>query len=120
MDQAFADAAAVGVTVTVAAGDNGSSDDPNGQTSVHCDFPASSPHALACGGTRLIGNTTSFAINSEVVWNELASNEGAGGGGVSDVFPGRRGRRTPGCRPQRPAAAAAGAACPTWRATPTR
>ena len=88
MDQAFADAAAVGVTVTVAAGDNGSSDDPNGQTSVHCDFPASSPHALACGGTRLTGNTTSFAITSEVVWNELASNEGAGGGGVSDVFTG--------------------------------
>jgi kumamolisin len=54
---------------------------------VHCDFPASSPHALACGGTKLIGNTSSFAITSEVVWNELASNEGAGGGGVSDVYP---------------------------------
>jgi len=87
MDQAFADAAALGATVTVAAGDNGSSDDPSGQTSVHCDFPASSPNALACGGTRLVGNTSSFAITSEVVWNELASNEGAGGGGVSDVFP---------------------------------
>ncbi len=86
MDQAFADAAALGVTVTVAAGDNGSSDDPSGQMSVHCDFPASSPRALACGGTRLIGNTSSFAITSEVVWNELSSNEGAGGGGVSDVF----------------------------------
>jgi kumamolisin len=87
MDQAFADAAALGVTVTVAAGDNGSSDDPSGQASVHCDFPASSPNALACGGTKLIGNTSSFAITSEAVWNELASNEGAGGGGVSDVFP---------------------------------
>jgi kumamolisin len=87
MDQAFTDAAALGVTVTVASGDNGSSDDPSGQTSVHCDFPASSPYALACGGTKLIGNTSSFAISSEVVWNELASNEGAGGGGVSDVFP---------------------------------
>jgi kumamolisin len=87
MDQAFADGAALGVTVTIAAGDNGASDDPSGQTSVHCDFPASSPHALACGGTKLIGNTSSYAITSEVVWNELASNEGAGGGGVSDVFP---------------------------------
>jgi len=87
MDQAFADAATLGVTVTVAAGDNGASDDPSGQTSVHCDFPASSPHALACGGTTLIGDTSSSAISSEVVWNELASNEGAGGGGVSDVFP---------------------------------
>jgi kumamolisin len=87
MDQAFADGAALGVTVTVASGDNGASDDPSGQTSVHCDFPASSPHALACGGTKLIGDTSSSAIASEVVWNELASNEGAGGGGVSDVFP---------------------------------
>ena len=87
MDQAFADAAALGATVTVAAGDNGSSDDPSEQTQVHCDFPASSPNALACGGTKLIGNTSSFAITSEVVWNELASNEGAGGGGISDVFP---------------------------------
>jgi kumamolisin len=87
MDDAFSDAAALGVTVTVAAGDNGSSDDPSETTQVHCDFPASSPHALACGGTTLIGNTSSFAITSEVVWNELASNEGAGGGGVSDVFP---------------------------------
>jgi kumamolisin len=87
MDSVFADAAALGVTVTVAAGDNGSSDDPSGQTSVHCDFPASSPNALACGGTKLIGSTATFAVSSEVVWNELASNEGATGGGVSDVFP---------------------------------
>jgi kumamolisin len=87
MDQVFSDAAALGVTVTVAAGDNGSSDDPSEQTQVHCDFPASSPYALACGGTKLIGNTSSFAIRSEVVWNELANNEGAGGGGVSDVWP---------------------------------
>jgi kumamolisin len=87
MDQAFADGAALGVTVTVAAGDNGSSDDPSEQTQVHSDFPASSPNALACGGTKLVGNTSSFAITSEVVWNELATGHGAGGGGVSDVFP---------------------------------
>jgi len=87
MDSAFADAAALGVTVTVAAGDNGSSDDSTTTTGVHCDFPASSPNVLACGGTTLIGDTSTFTITSEVVWNELASNEGATGGGVSDVFP---------------------------------
>jgi kumamolisin len=87
MDSAFADGAALGVTITVAAGDNGSSDDPSSQSGLHCDFPASSPNALACGGTKLAGSTSTFAISSEVVWNELASNEGAGGGGVSDVFP---------------------------------
>jgi kumamolisin len=86
MDSAIADAAVLGVTVTVAAGDNGSSD---GQADgkPHCDFPASSPHALACGGTRLTGDLATDAITSEVVWNELASGEGATGGGVSDVFP---------------------------------
>jgi kumamolisin len=87
MDAAFADAAALGVTVCVAAGDNGSSDDPNSTNGVHCDFPASSPHALACGGTKLTGDTSTYTITSEVVWNELANREGAGGGGVSDVFP---------------------------------
>ena len=87
LDAAFADAAALGVTVTVASGDNGSSDDPSGGTGVHCDFPASSPNALACGGTKLTGDTNTYTITSEVVWNELANGEGAGGGGVSDVFP---------------------------------
>jgi kumamolisin len=87
MDSVFADATALGVTVTVAAGDNGSSDDPNSTSGVHVDFPASSPHVLACGGTQLIGNLNTNTITSEVVWNELANNEGAGGGGVSDVFP---------------------------------
>jgi kumamolisin len=87
MDSAIADGAVLGVTVTVAAGDNGSSDDPNNPNSVNVDFPASSPNALACGGTRLIGDVSTFTITSEVVWNELANNEGAGGGGVSVVFP---------------------------------
>jgi kumamolisin len=86
LDSAVADAAVLGVTVCVAAGDNGSSDDPNSVNGVHCDFPASSPHALACGGTKLVGNVSTSTITSEVVWNELANHEGAGGGGVSDAF----------------------------------
>ena len=85
MNAAMSDAAALGITVCAAAGDNGSSDDVNdGQ--VHVDFPASSPYALGCGGTKLIADTNTGAISSEVVWNELASNEGATGGGVSDQF----------------------------------
>jgi kumamolisin len=87
MDTAIADAAVLGTTVCVAAGDNGSSDNPSSQNGVQCDFPASSPHALACGGTKLIGDVSTFTITSEVVWNELANNEGAGGGGVSVDFP---------------------------------
>ncbi|MBV9611627.1 MAG: S8/S53 family peptidase, partial [Acidobacteriaceae bacterium] len=63
---AFHDAALLGITVCVAAGDNGSSDgDPSG---VHVDFPASSPWVLACGGTRLVGSNGK--IESETVWND--------------------------------------------------
>jgi len=80
-DSAFAEAGMLGVTVTVASGDNGSSDGVS--TGNHVDFPASSPNALACGGTSLqISGTT---IASETVWNDGASG-GATGGGVSDVF----------------------------------
>lgn len=84
MNSALQDAATLGVTVTVAAGDDGSTD---GETDgkLHVDFPASSPYALACGGTTLVGSGTT--ITSEVVWNETASNEGATGGGVSASFP---------------------------------
>lgn len=82
LDQACQAAAALGVTITVASGDNGSTDGATGNT---VDFPASSPHVLACGGTKLVASGTS--ISSEVVWNEQASNEGATGGGVSNVFP---------------------------------
>ena len=81
MDEACQSAAALGVTITVAAGDNGSTD---GGTGNNVDFPASSPHVLACGGTKLDANGAT--IVSEVVWNELANNEGATGGGVSNVF----------------------------------
>lgn len=83
MQSALQDAAALGVSVTVAAGDSGSGDgDTDGQP--HVDFPASSPYALGCGGTTLAASAT--AISSEVVWNETASNEGATGGGVSVDF----------------------------------
>ena len=84
LDQAMADAAALGVTITVAAGDNGSSDGQSGG-GAHVDFPASSPHALACGGTSLRGNAATGVISSETVWNDGASG-GATGGGVSDTF----------------------------------
>ena len=81
-DAAFQTAAALGVSVCVAAGDGGSSD---GETDnlARVDFPASSPHALACGGTSLVASGN--AIASEVVWNDGPSS--ATGGGISDIFP---------------------------------
>ena len=84
---ALADAAALGVTVCCAAGDDGSSDirtvsQRDGKP--HADFPASSPFALACGGTKLTGTGTT--IQSETTWNE-GNRRGATGGGVSVAFP---------------------------------
>jgi len=75
-NQTFMSAAALGVTITAAAGDNGSSD---GQTDgkAHVDFPASSPYVLACGGTKL-------EKTKETVWND--GDGWATGGGISDIF----------------------------------
>ncbi len=81
LDDACQSAAALGVSITVASGDNGSSDGASGN---NVDFPASSPHVLACGGTELIGSGTT--ITSEVVWND-GTDGGATGGGYSVLFP---------------------------------
>ena len=83
MDQAFADAVLLGVSVTAAAGDDGSAD--NQASGVHADFPASSPHTLGCGGTTLELDSSDKVV-SEVVWND-GGQGGATGGGVSDQFP---------------------------------
>jgi kumamolisin len=83
LDAACQSAAALGVTITVASGDNGSSDGVSDNKN-HVDFPASSPHVLACGGTRLAGSGST--ISSEVVWNDQPQG-GATGGGYSTVFP---------------------------------
>jgi kumamolisin len=84
MDDAFVDAAALGVTVTAAAGDDGSSDRV-GDGKAHVDFPASSPHVLACGGTRLTADARTGKVSSETVWNNGAG-AGATGGGFSTTF----------------------------------
>jgi kumamolisin len=85
-DQLLQSAASLGVTVCVAAGDNGSADfaadDPNWDKKAHVDFPASDPFALACGGTQLTASST--AITKEVVWDD-GKNDGTGGG-VSRFF----------------------------------
>ncbi len=81
-DSAFQDAAALGVTVCCASGDSGSSDGVS-DGRAHVDFPASSPHVLACGGTHVA--SAQGRLSSEVVWNGGASG-GATGGGVSEIF----------------------------------
>jgi kumamolisin len=80
MDTTCQSAAALGVSITVASGDNGSSDGTNTDA---VDFPASSPHVLACGGTKLVASN---GQRSETVWNDQPQG-GASGGGYSKVFP---------------------------------
>ncbi|HZS25521.1 MAG TPA: S53 family peptidase [Gaiellaceae bacterium] len=80
-DDVFADAATLGVTVLAAAGDHGAGD-AAGDGKAHADFPASSPHVVACGGTTLVGRDGTTV--SEVVWND--GDGWATGGGISAFF----------------------------------
>ena len=87
LEQALEEAAAIGVTVCVAAGDNGSADEVLAQWDhkPHVDFPASSLTLWPAAVTTL---AASSVPNSpvETTWNEGASG-GATGGGVSNFFP---------------------------------
>ena len=82
IDQRLQAAALLGITVCVASGDDGSGDQES-DGRAHVDFPASSPHVLAVGGTMLAGDT-------DVVWwqspGERSGGGGATGGGVSVTF----------------------------------
>jgi kumamolisin len=81
VNEAFQRAALAGITISVAAGDQGSTEDlPDHRQ--HVDFPASSPWVLACGGTRVIASQG--VISSETVWND--GPDSATGGGISALF----------------------------------
>lgn len=84
LNDALQAAVALGVTVCVACGDSGSSDGV-GDGAEHVDFPASSPYALGCGGTRM--TASNGQIVSETVWDSDGTSGGATGGGVSATFP---------------------------------
>jgi kumamolisin len=74
MDQAIKAAAAIGVTVLSASGDNDAND---GTGSPITDYPAASPYGTGCGGTSLMAQGGGGL--SEVVWND-GQGGGTGGG----------------------------------------
>ena len=78
--------AQLGITVCVSTGDDGSEAQVQ-DGHAHVNFPATSPYALAVGGTTLHarkGANGQMAV-TEVVWND---GPGSGtGGGVSDITP---------------------------------
>jgi kumamolisin len=87
INQSLQEAAMIGVTVCVAAGDDGSSDAIS-DGHAHVDFPSSSPFALAVGGTTI---TAKDGSQPDIAWKEgdglRADNGGSTGGGVSVKFP---------------------------------
>jgi kumamolisin len=83
-NQVLQEAAAIGVPVFAAAGDDGATDSRTDHH-LHVDFPAASPFAVGCGGTKLVA-TASGKRSGETVWNELATGHGATGGGFSAFF----------------------------------
>jgi kumamolisin len=87
INETLQDAARVGMTVCIAAGDDGSSD-AVADGHAHVDFPSSSPFVLSVGGTTI---PTKGETKPDIVWKEgdglRADNGGSTGGGVSAVFP---------------------------------
>jgi kumamolisin len=83
----FQVAAHLGITVCVATGDQASFcvpiDSPYFDANAHVSFPASSPYALACGGTHIVSPILGDPV--EEVWHPAC---GVGtGGGISRYFP---------------------------------
>jgi kumamolisin len=87
INESFKAAAMLGITICIAAGDDGSSD---GVTDGHAhpDFPSSSPYVLTVGGTTVRNG----GAGSDVVWFEGTGTRGgsfvngSSGGGVSERF----------------------------------
>ena len=86
-EAAFQDAANLGIPVCVSAGNAGWFEKTSSR---QVEFPASAPHALACGGTRLLASDG--AIINEMVWNSAVTDSQDKevrqriGGGVSHFF----------------------------------
>ncbi len=86
-DAEFKLAAAAGISVFSASGDDGASDCSFfGTTAPSVDFPASDPYVTAVGGTTL--DTAAGGANREVSWGTPDTGSGGGGGGgVSTLYP---------------------------------
>ena len=86
VNQSLLAVAQLGITVCISTGDDGSEAQVQ-DGHAHVNFPATSPYALAVGGTTLHarkGANGQMAV-TEVVWNDGPGS--GGGGGISDVTP---------------------------------
>ncbi len=85
---AFKDARAHGVTVLASSGDDGATDAESDATTLYPfrvdSWPSTDPLVTSVGGTMLNLDDNGNRLSPDVVWND---GFGAGGGGVSGVFP---------------------------------
>ena len=81
----FQEAAAQGMTIISASGDDGSEDCFPAPPTLQVDDPASQPFVTGVGGTTLSENPSTGARLGETVWDDGAS-EGATGGGISSFW----------------------------------
>jgi kumamolisin len=83
IERIFQAAAHLGITICCSSGDHGVIEADDRPWTVP--YPASSPHVLACGGTRLdVGPTGKL---KETVWNQWRELGLATGGGISRLHP---------------------------------
>ncbi|MGO8672337.1 MAG: choice-of-anchor tandem repeat GloVer-containing protein, partial [Capsulimonadaceae bacterium] len=81
---AFEQMATQGQSIYAAAGDDGAYGDGE---SLSVDDPASQPYMVGVGGTSLTTNGAGGSWASETTWNDLDEGYGAGGGGISELWP---------------------------------
>jgi|GEM_PF-924139 len=92
----FAQAAAQGQSVFVASGDAGSEACRNEPDTLAVNYPASDPNVTSVGGSEMINSGITNG-SGDIVWNDCQNSTdtscsqdgfgGAGGGGVSSLFP---------------------------------
>ena len=83
----FQQMGAQGQTIYAAAGDNGAYDTGSRRNGLSVDDPASQPYVCGVGGTTLTTSGAGGAYLSETTWNSGSVAGGAGGGGISTVWP---------------------------------
>jgi len=83
-NEIFQQFAAQGQSLYASSGDSGAFD--NG-TTISVDDPASQPYVVGVGGTSLTIASAGGAWLAETTWNGGSIKDGAGGGGISSVWP---------------------------------
>lgn len=86
-NRTFQQMAAQGQTFYASTGDSGAYDTGSQSDGLSVDDPASQPYVCGVGGTTLRAINRGGPYASETTWNTGSVSDGAGGGGISSVWP---------------------------------